>query len=75
MSPLSTPRSIHKLDIIDEGYSADDNMAESSFTESASATEYRVKIVEDVQNLTDDGHEIIVSYHRPILYCFWNKAD
>ncbi|XP_028395519.1 uncharacterized protein LOC114519568 isoform X2 [Dendronephthya gigantea] len=59
VSSLSTPQSIRKLGIISEGYTNDDNMAESSFTESTSAIEYRIRMVEDVKYLSDDGHGVI----------------
>ena len=62
MSPVSTPQSLRKLEIINEGYSpdADENIAESSFTESASAMEYRIRLVEDIELLTD-GSKTMVS--------------
>ena len=61
-SPLSTPQSVRKLEIINEGYNPDqdENIVESSFTESASAMEYRIRLEEDIELFTD-GHKTMVS--------------
>jgi signal transduction histidine kinase len=59
-SPISTPQSLRKLEIINEGYMPDENIAESSFTESATAMEYRIRLVEDIE-LLSDGNITMVS--------------
>ena len=62
ISPMSTPHSPHKLEVISEGYTEDteEKMAESSFTESAAAMKYRIRLVEDAKLLTG-GNEMMVS--------------
>ena len=62
ISTLSTPPSFRKLEITNEGYRSNDNIAESSFTSSVSAIEYRIKMEEDGEYLFDDGYENIVSF-------------
>ena len=60
-SPLSTPQSLRKPEIINEGYHPDQDqvIAESSFTESATAMEHRVRLVEDIE-LLNGGNKIMV---------------
>ena len=61
MSPVSTPRSLQELEIINEGHIIEsENMAESNFTESTAVMEYRIRLVEDVKLLTGEN-EMTVS--------------
>ena len=59
-SPMSTPQSLRKLEIINEGYIPDEKIAESSFTESVAAIDHRIRLVEDI-NLLTDGNDFMVS--------------
>ena len=60
-SPMKIPQSHRKQEIINEGYTTDANVAESSFTESVTtAMEYRIRLVEDVE-LLSDGNVTMVS--------------
>ena len=67
MSPVSTPQSLRKLEIINEGYTENENMAESNFTESTAVMEYRIRLVEDVKLLTGEN-EMIVSEAKASLF-------
>lgn len=49
----------------DDGISA---MAETSFTESADATEYRIRLVEDLELLNDEN-KTIVSMKYSLVLC------
>ena len=60
MSAVSTPQSLRKLEVVNEGYTENENMAESRFTEVASAVEYRIRLVEYVKLLAGKN-EIMVS--------------
>ena len=54
-SPMRIPQNI-----INEGYTPDENIAESSFTQSATAMEYCIRLVEDIE-LLHDGNVTMVS--------------
>ncbi len=59
--PLNASQPLRELEIINDGYNPnqDHDIAESSFTESASAMEYRVRLVEDIE-LLNGGNKIMV---------------
>ena len=60
ISAVSNPQSLQELEVVNEGYTENENMAESSFAESAPAMEYRIRLVEDFKLLVG-GNEIMVS--------------
>ena len=62
MSPLSTPQSLPKLEIINDGYTENENMAEST-----AVMEYRIRLVEDVKLLTGEN-EMTVSEVKASLF-------
>ena len=60
MSAVNNPQSLQELEVVNEGYTENENMAESTFAESALAMEYRIRLVQDFKLLVG-GNEIMVS--------------
>ena len=59
-SPLSTIKSARKLDVINEGCtSPDENIMESSLTEPVAGIKYHIRILEEIELLTD-GNKMMV---------------
>ena len=59
MSAVSTPQSLRKLEVVNEGYTENENIAESRFTELASAVEYRIRLVEYVKLLACENEKMV----------------
>ena len=72
-SSLNTSQPLRELEVINDGYNPnqDQDIAESSFTESATAIEYRVRLVEDIK-LLNGGNKIMVGNCKadliPVMY-------
>ena len=60
-SPLATPQSLCKPEIINKGYNRDqdENIAESSFTELVSGLEYYIRLEEKIELLTDGNKTVV----------------
>ena len=57
---LPTPQPLHMIDIINERPSPiAENIAESSFTEPAASIEHCIRLVEDIELLTDGNGKIV----------------